>query len=442
MIARAAYDRWIFKRRNPAPFGSGLTDIQTSFLYAGYGIEETRRFFQQGVYDVSVLVDPEAFQGISLATDSTGTLAQTPGVTLLPGGFPSFVDTDTRRIDKSDQETFLLQGRQLVSLGERHEFTWGAEYIPLKVRRKRTANVLVPEDSILFFEEPILDPETSGWTFDLVSPVEVTERSRDEGRFITAYVDDRWRVSDWLLLEGGLFFESFYDDENRDNRVYPRVGAAIRFLKNHVLRVGYLHWLEKVSSGTLAPVSVAGIVVDNSLGLQGSRLYDYQVRLESRWTPRLFTVFGGERVELKDAALGEGLPRREIDSHRAMAALNAVVTKQLGLSLRYLYSHAKGSGGAFEGLSVPGVPDHVASGGVVWIAPFYMKVMVTETYVGEQYVDYSNEEKISSFWITGLSASWEPFQKRGFIGLSVNNLFNEGDPAPGRSAYVTLEYRF
>ncbi len=441
VIARAAYDRWIFKSRNPRPFGTGLTDIQASFLYAGFGIGETRRFFQQGVYDLTALVPPEERDGILLATDSTGTLAETPGVVVLPGSFPSFVDTDPRRYQKNDQETFLLQGRQLVNLGERHEFTWGAEYIPLKVRSKQVENVFVQQDKIEFHEEPYLNSD-SGWLFDLVSPVEVTERSRDEGRFITAYADDRWKAADWLLLEGGIFFESFYDDENEDNRVYPRVGAAIRILKNHILRVGYLHWLEKVSSGTLAPVAVAGLVVDNSLGLQGSRLYDYQVRLESRWTPRLFTVFGGERVELKDAALGGGLPKREIDSHRAMAAVNAILTKQIGLSVRYLYSDAEGSGGVFDGLSVPGVPDHVASGSLVWISPLYLKVMLTETYVGEQYADYSNEEKLSSFWLTGLSASWEPFRKHGFIGVSVNNLFNEGDPAPGRSAYVTLEYRF
>lgn len=441
VIARAAYDRWIFKSRNPAPFGTGLTDIQASFLYAGFGIQETRRFFEQGVYDATALFEDEE-EGITLATDSTGTLAEMPGVYLLPRGFPTFVDTDPTSYQKSDQETFLLQARHLVNLGERHEFTWGAEYIPLKVRSKRMANVLVPRDTIYFYEEPFLNPQDPGWQFFLVSPVEATERSRDEGRFVTVYADDRWKIADWLLLEGAVFFESFYDDENEDNRAFPRVGAAIRILKNHILRVGYLHWLEKVSSGTLAPVAVAGLVTDNSLGLQGSKLYDYQVRLESRWTSRLFTVFGGERVELKDAALGGGLPKREIDSNRAMAAVNAILAKQLGFFLRYLYSDAEGSGGAFDGLSVPGVPDHVASGGLVWIAPFYLKVMLTETYVGEQYTDYSNEEKLSSFWLTSLSASWEPFQKHGFIGLSVNNLFNEGDPAPGRSAYITLEYRF
>lgn len=206
VIARAAYDRWIFKSRNPAPFGTGLTDIQASFLYAGFGIEETRRFFEQGVYDATALFADEEEGGITLATDSAGTLAELPDVVLLPGNFPSFVDTDLRRYEKSDQETFLLQARYLVNVGDRHEFTWGAEYIPLKVRRKQVANLFVPQDTIYFYEEPYLT-EDPGWQFSLVSPVEATERSRDEGRFITAYADDRWKVADWLLLEGAVFFE-------------------------------------------------------------------------------------------------------------------------------------------------------------------------------------------------------------------------------------------
>ena len=438
-LARAAYDRFKIEFKNPAPFGTGLTDIQTSFLYAGFGIGETRNFFRQGVYDVTELIGPGT---ISLATDSTGDLAETPGVVLLPGAFPSFVDTDIRRFDKSDQETFILQGRHLFNVNDQHEFTYGAEYIPVKIKKKQVFNRFDIEGIIDFYEEPILNPEVLGWTFPLVAPTKVTDGSTDEGRFITAYLDDRWKLADWLLLEGGVFFESFYDENNEDNRAYPRVGMAVRFLKNHILRVGYQHWLDKVSSGTLAPVAIAGLIVDNSLGLQGSRLYDYQARLESRWTSRLFTVMGGERVELKDPDFGPDFPGRELRSHRATASINAILAKQLGVFLRYAYTEAEGTGGLFDGQSVPGIPDHIANGGVVWISPLFMKVVLSETYVGEQFADYSNEDKVSHFWTTDLSATWEPFQKHGLVALSVSNLFNAGDPAPGRYAYITLEYRF
>jgi outer membrane receptor protein involved in Fe transport len=151
---------------------------------------------------------------------------------------------------------------------------------------------------------------------------------------------------------------------------------------------------------------------------------------------------GGERVELKDPDFGPDFPGRELRSHRATASINAILAKQFGVFLRYAYTEAEGTGGLFDGQSVPGIPDHIANGGVVWISPLFMKVVLSETYVGEQFADYSNEDKVSHFWTTDLSATWEPFQKHGLVALSVSNLFNAGDPAPGRYAYITLEYRF
>ena len=439
LMARAAYDRFEFEFKNPAPFGAGLSDIQSSFLLVGFGFDETRRFFQQGVYDVTEILGPPT---VSLATDSTGTLAGIPEAHLLPGGFPSFVDTDLRSLDRSDQRTMALQGRHLFNLGDRHEITYGAEYIPVEIKRKRIVKEFGVAGVIDFYEDPILNPDVFAWTFPLFTSSQVTEQSTEEGRFITAYVDDRWKVADWLLLEGGLFFESFSDEHNEDVRYYPRMGMSVRLLEKHTLRLGYQHWLEKVTTGTLAPVAIAGLVVDNSLALQGSRLTDYQARLESRWTDYLFTVLGGERVELKDPSFGPDFLARELCSHRATAALNLIPWRQIGAFLRYAYTEAEGTRGVFDGLKVPGVPDHVASGGVVWISPWYLKFLVSETYVGRQFAAYSREEKLSGYWTTGLSASWEPFQKRGLVALSVNNLFNEGDPAPGRSAAITLELRF
>ncbi|MEW6441415.1 MAG: tetratricopeptide repeat protein [bacterium] len=439
LLARVAYDRWHFDLENPSPFGTGLTDFQLSFLFAGWDLATTRGFFRQGVYDVTEVVGqpPDA----TLVTDSTGTVGATPGVILLPSAFPAFLDSDPRRRDETTNEDLPVELRHLFNVGDRHEFTYGVEYIPIWTEYEVTFNEFRDTGTIDFYEEVILDPEAFGWTFPRVTRSERKDRTTNEGRFLTAYMDDRWKLSDAVLVEGSVAFESFSDDENDDNRFYPKIGIAVRPLKNHILRVGYQHWLEKVSAGTLAPVTTAGLVVDNSLGLQGSRIYDYQVRLESRWTGRLFTALGGERVELKDPDLGEGVPGRELASNRAMASINAILARQLALFLRYAYTDADGTGGFIDSLSIPGVPDHIANGGIVWISPLYVRVMASETYVGEQFADYTNEEKISDYWMTNLSAAWEPFDKHGFVGFAVNNLFNAGAPAPGRSIFLTLEFR-
>ena len=192
----------------------------------------------------------------------------------------------------------------------------------------------------------------------------MTEETKTDGRFITAYVDDRWRLSSRLLLEGGLYFESFHDNNNDRSQIYPRVGMAFKLFKNHILRAGYLRWFEKTTNGSLAPATTVGLVIDNSLALQASRLTDYQARIESRWTDRLFTVIGVEKVDLIDSHLGQGLPSRELSTKSLMVAVNAILSRQTGAFLRYRYTDSKGTGGVFEGLTVPGVPNHFLNGGV------------------------------------------------------------------------------
>jgi outer membrane receptor for ferrienterochelin and colicin len=274
-----------------------------------------------------------------------------------------------------------------------------------------------------------------------VKATTVTEEIKTSGRFITAYVDDRWKLSSSLLIEGGLFFESFQDENNNRSQVYPRIAAALKLFEKHVLRAGYLRWLDKITFGTLAPVTTAGLVIDNSLALQGSTLTDYQVRLESRWTDRLFTVIGVERVDLTDPNLGPGYQRRELTTKSLMAALNSILSKEIGVFLRYRYTDSQATGGYFDGKTAPWVPKNFVNGGMIWVSPLYVKVLAFANYVGSQYENFSNTRKISDYWTANLAATWEPFNKRVLFSFAVNNLFNSGAPAPARSFFFTLEYR-
>jgi hypothetical protein len=218
--------------------------------------------------------------------------------------------------------------------------------------------------------------------------------------------------------------------------------VSTELLPGQIVRLGYQQWLEKVSSGTLAPVAVAGLVVDNSLGLQGARIHDSQARLESRWTDWLFTVIGGERIDLNDPDLGPGYPGRELYVNRATAAVNAILGRQFGAFLRYGYSKAEADDDFFEDRPVPGVPEHAASGGLVWISPLYVKVSLAETYVGRQYASFYSDARLDDYWSTDLFASWEALEKRIFLSLAVGNIFNVGDPAPGRTVFGSFEVRF
>ncbi len=436
ILSRVAYNYFKFDFKNSDPFGTGLTNFQLSLLNAGFGTNVTRGFFKRGVYDVTAIIGgPD----VSLATDSTGTLATLPGAVKLSSTFPRLIDTNLIHRDKTNQDALLLQARHLLNITDNHEFTYGLEYVPFRSKEKMTLNRIDSIGTIDFFDEPYLNMTT--YTFPLVRATAVTDETKIDGRFITAYLDDRWKLSPRLLLEGGLFFESFHDDNNNRNQIYPRIAMALKLFENHILRAGYLRWLEMTSNGTLAPVTTAGLVIDNSLGLQGSRLTDYQVRIESRWTDRLFTVIGVEKVDLTDSNLGQGLPSRELSTKSLMVAVNSILSKQTGVFFRYRYTDSKGTGGLFEGETVPGVPKHFLNGGVMWVSPLYVKVLVFSNYVGSQYENFSNTRKISDYWTTNLAAIWEPFQKRGLLSLAINNIFGAGNPAPARSVFLTLEYR-
>lgn len=437
-LARFVYDRTEFEQINPAPFGTSLSDIQLSFLNAGYDPQTTRDFFEAGVYDLtSILGGP----GISLATDSTGALAANTGARRLPPSFPSFIDYDVRHTDTSEQETFLFQTRHLFDIGDRHQLTYGLEYIPFRQKTETVFNMIEDIGSIEFYEE-VFSPDGQLWTFPLVTSSVASQSTKSDGRFVMAYVHDRWKMTGDFLLEAGIFYEHYHDDNNSLDVFYPRIGIAAAIGHHHILRLGFQKWLDQSSSGTLSPVATAGLVIDNGLALQGSRITDYQARLESRWTDRLFTAFGFERVELEDPDMGEGFLKRELYTHSFTASVNAILSQQTGLFFRYRYTDSKITDGIFESNSVPGIPYHLATGGIIWVSPSYVKVMLSSSYVGRQFEGYYNARRVSDFLVAGISVSSELFEKQVLLACSVSNIFNANDPAPGRSAYLTLQYRF
>jgi Flp pilus assembly protein TadD len=438
LLFRAAAGRSDFKFINPSPFGSGLSDIQLSFLNAGWTADETREFFRQGVYDVTAVFGGAS---TSLATDSTGVLGSNPSIPRLPPSFPARIDFDTRAYERTTSDTKGIQLRHLFRAGDRHEVTYGLEGIFAKDRLRTTFYQYNATGSIDFYEEFFL-PTGSVWTFPLVSPGAVSTDAENSRTYFLAYLDDRWKPVPGVLVEGGAFFFVHDDDRNETRRLFPKIGLAVDLTKRHVLRAGFQKWMEQPSLGTLSPLTNAGLVINNSLAIDASELTDYQVRLESRWTERLFSVVGAERVDLKDPTPGEGFLWRAVKAEFLSAAVNAILTERIGFFLRYLYAAGKGTDGPLDGKSVPDLPRNVYSGGLVAVFPNYVKASLSTSRTGESYSGYSNVLKTESYWTTSAAATWEPLKKRLLLALGLNNLFNNGSPAPPRSSSATLEYRF
>ncbi|MFZ5569124.1 MAG: tetratricopeptide repeat protein [Thermodesulfobacteriota bacterium] len=439
LLCRGAYDNNNMEKTNPYPFGSGMGAFETSFITAGYTPEETQEFFRQGVYDISGYMGGEE---ISLATDSTGTLAADPLVNRLAYAFPAVYDDDVRRLDGYETASSAFQARHILAAAD-HELSWGLEYVPFRVDHQLIYNELLQgNQDILFYEDPLVDPEAYAWRFPLLSAAETSTRTIEENSTAMIYAADRWTPTDRILVDAGLFGEQYDDTYNDDRRLYPRIGTAVRLPADHVLRCAYQQWLEKPTIGTLSPLATAGLVPDNSLGLLGSRIEDFQARFESRWTDRLFTVIGAELSEIIDPEAEIDLLKRELYLHKAGLAVNAILTDQLGAYARFSYAAGEYTEGIFKDLPLQYLPERQASGGLVWVSPRYVKTVISENYIGRQYTGYSRESKLPEYYTTDLRVIWEPLGKRAVFTVSVLNLFNQGYPAPDRTLLCSAGVRF
>lgn len=439
LLARFAYQKTNSEFLNPDPFGTGLTDIVLSFIQA-FGLDTTQGFFRKGVYDIT-----EIMGGPNLAfiTDSTGATADA-GLFPLPDTVPGYIDYNPIYRYGSKDEALAFQTRHLIDIGNTHQISYGFEYVPDRVSTSLIYNTLNTAGAIDFCDE-IASGTPECATFSHYIPSASSVSISDTLKFLTAYLHDRWQLSKNILIEGGIFYESIRNQQDYTS-IHPRIGLAATFGK-HIVRLGFQKWLEPPAVGTLSPVSAAGLVVDNRLALTGSRLNDYQARLESRWSDRFFTSVQAERVELRDSVDPlDPVPRGRTNSFSC--AVNSILTKSMGLFLRYTYTDSRNEDKAYQGNDIPLLPQHTINGGIIWVSPLYIKSSLSASYVGRRYSDVGNRYLLSDYITTDFSLIWEPLKKHTFLSFTVKNLFDKhfetyrGYPAAGRSVYLTAEYRF
>lgn len=442
LLAQVAYG-WAKSRfDNPDSLGAGLTPVQTAFINS-FGSAGARDIFARGLFDIGVLTGSP---GLMFATDSTGLLGGVLGLTPL-APIPAGVETDPTRSLQGRLHAPHYQLRHLFTLADRHQLSYGAEYVPSRFASQALFTNLEPDPGTLF---SFVEEFTTGSPVLLSGTLPSSElQSRAENDSFTAYLNDRWSVSDRLLLEAGLFYESFRSNLRGDRtRLNPRAGLALRVGERHIMRGAFQKRLISAALTTLAPVATAGLYFDPVQPVSGSTLTDYQAQLESRWSGRLFTSLNAERREIALSETGLAGSSNEERSDLVSGAVNAILTERTGLFARYRYANSEFRNGSFRGKSVPLVPEHLLTGGVVWVSPLHVKATLSASYLAGQFGDPGNSYRMPNYWKSDLSATWEPLDKRVLLNLALLNIFDEdyetaqGRPAAGRSGFVTLEYRF
>ncbi len=432
------YEKGKQRINNPDPFGTGLTAAQITTINA-FGLDFARLFFDWGVYDVSSCNQVPAY-----AIDLDGTLRFVcPSAVLQPRVLPASIDLDPLRRSTATHEGYNYQLKQIFNVGDNHQVSYGLEYA-------RIINDIGIENSVVF-RGPAL---YYAWPVQVVV-VPYYESGRDDlelrivSNAVTAYLSDRWKPTERLLIEAGLFFESYKSDPSDAYNFSPRAGFAWKLHDRHILRAAYQKRLLEISDITLAPVTTAGLFFDwyDWFLTPGMQVTDYQATFESRWNNRLFSVVG---VERRDLGYPKITPWSTTKSRTDIfyAAINSVLTNRIGAYVRYRHANSEVLEGYYRGNALPLLPRESFTAGLEWVSPQFIKASLKTTYASHWYGDEENNYPMPSYWTTDFSATWEPFRKHVMVSLLITNLFDqhyETDlkmPAAGRSAFVTLEYRF
>jgi len=446
ILLNFSFNRLKQKFSNADPLGStGLSGPELSFINE-FGADRARAFFEKGIFDLGIVEGLPFF-----ATDSTGDL-KAHGAIPLPFTFTPGIDTNAFRSQNATIEDIGFQLRHLIAIGDNHKFTYGAEYFPqLLFKIDEVSSIRDTGNFAGFVDEIFL-----GGPFYFVPEMEFGDSAskfRFKSESWSIYAFDRWRITDKLLAEMGLFYEGIKTTSERSgvlndySRLHPKLGFEMRLSPKHILYAAYQKSLYQGTSLSLAPVSTAGLIFDYA-GLNlvpGTVIQDYQIALESRWTEKLFTMVNAEKRWWKNSETDD-----KNRTYFLSGAVNAALTDRIGMFVRYKYAESRNTEGLFKDKALTLLPKHALGAGFVWVSPSYIKTTLSTFYIAGQFGDPENTRKIPNYWVTDLTATWEParYRKHWMFTLALKNLFNasyeikQDVPAAGRSVFMTAECRF
>lgn len=336
----------------------------------------------------------------------------------------------------SDQNgtLFQFQLRHLLDIGP-VQFTWGSEWF--------TGDTITNSDFVVFDPFGGFRVPSDSFFRDLNSQV--------------LYAQGRWKVTPDLWFDAGIFQRKLdiidgsfaATSELDEEQVDPRLGVAWRVTPNHWLRAAAQRKLVLPvrAAETLAPVDTVGIVIEDQFFRffdGGQSTDDYQVRWDSEWTPWLFTFARYNHQKIEDFSRS-GFFFKDGELDIAELGSNVWFLERFGFRAAYLWLWSEDPA---DGLDLPLIQERQAELSLTWVHPRHIRASVFANYIGERWDDPLNTVRLEGFWNAGFFINWQPLRKHWSLGLAVNDLtdeeneFDKGFPGPGRSVFLSAEYRF
>jgi tetratricopeptide (TPR) repeat protein len=413
------------------------------------------------------------------------TIATSLDTTLTNATGTPFVHDPAGQIDtfRSEIAQHDLQFRHAFTSGD-WQWTWGVE----RSRQDRGGTLsttfpgqltafALPAQTTLITSDQYVVRATDAY---LAARIHATSRVEIEGDlFAQRSITRRTTGSSLSTFIGGGFGglavnSTFADEERGFSEFNPRLGLKWQLAERQSLRLVGQKWRRPASAATLAPVDTLGIALNDRLPIAGG-LYQrtrlqYDAEIDARTFAQAFideertdNGLGGARTAISDfevTQLQNLRNRQDVftakpDLERtpvfglgtvrtAGFAINHRLSRTQTLSLRYLHSESRQSGGANDGLVIPYIPRHYLLAGSQWALSGRLLFGLNAAYRGVRFRDDTNQNAIQHGWSYGMSVYWETEDKKLSLQAILDNLLsrtNAGD-TPDARMILRAGYRF
>jgi tetratricopeptide (TPR) repeat protein len=360
-------------------------------------------------------------------------------------------------IIQTQPEQHDLQFRHTFAAHEQHELSWGGELGQMKKLTR------MHETAFHLGSGPV--------------PWDRLENGLDQDHSRDLWFSDRFHASERLTLQGDLAWQRytktrdlnvFYDrrppktemiEENYERSfLAPRLGAAYALGGGATLRGAYQKWLRPASYNSLAPISTAGIPVDDSLVFPGGTLARTRGQLDWEVSPAWFiTAFADRRKvdnlnSTRDGVLNTRADSTNLDRLRQTSLANLAAPDQLeatpvfargrarsaGLTgnhvlsrnfaayLGYTNTHSENTSIKYQGRQIPFLPEHRATVGITWAGDQRLTLSTQAVWRSTRFRDEANLAPMPAGWDMTLKLHWESADKRWSVEGYAANLLKRG----------------
>jgi tetratricopeptide (TPR) repeat protein len=248
-------------------------------------------------------------------------------------------------------------------------------------------------------------------------------------------------------------------------------GVVYRTQAGQVGRFACQDWTRPASLGTLAPVAVAGIVMDDQLVFSGGKISRCRAQLEWEAAQDTFLSFsaGSERisnlVSPLDGVLNTRADVTNLDRLRnrvlplppkpdaledtpvfsegkvssAAVTIEHIVAPSLAARFNYAYTDSANTSGAFRDNRIPYLPRHQAGVGATWTWTARSYVSAQAVYRSIRFADEANQSRLDAGWDMQLRGYVEFDRKHWSLEAYAMNLLKKN---ASDVFGVILNYRF